>query len=319
MKNGVVIVTYNRLDLLRECVSCVLGQTVPFACVIIVDNCSTDGTGAYLEGLTSQSRDEKNGRPATEIMILSERENLGGAGGFYEGIRAAQDRNLDWILVIDDDAMLRSNYNEVMTEFAAANPGTAALAGSVYVNGKIHTMHRRNVRSRLLFVETEIPEEDYRKSAFFCDCATFCGLMVRGDIQQKIGLPEKDYFLWYDDSEYSLRLKAYGGICCIPGAVLDHRTVLPKETEGLLERTSWRHYYGYRNRYDAARRHFGPWSARMIRLEYHVLSFLSRLMILNPKTREKGRFNVKMIRDALRDARTGELGKNPDYQPGVKQ
>ena len=57
--------------------------------------------------------------------------------------------------------------------------------------------------------------------------------MVRGDIQRKIGLPEKDYFLWYDDSEYSLRLSAYGGICCVPEAVLDHKTVLPKETEGL--------------------------------------------------------------------------------------
>mgnify|MGYP007108688497 FL=1 len=53
----------------------------------------------------------------------------------------------------------------------------------------------------------------------------------------------------------------------------------------------------------------------MIGLEYHVLSLLSRLMMLNPKTREKGRFNVKMIHDALKDARTGKLGKNEAYQP----
>lgn len=55
MKNGVVIVTYNRLSLLRECVSCVLGQTVPFSHVIIVDNCSTDGTGDYLGNLKAEA------------------------------------------------------------------------------------------------------------------------------------------------------------------------------------------------------------------------------------------------------------------------
>ena len=320
MKNGVVIVTYNRLSLLRECVSCVLGQTVPFSHVIIVDNCSTDGTGDYLGNLKAEA--DAGGQDSAKleindprITVISDRENLGGAGGFYEGIRVAQDLNLDWILIIDDDAMLRDNYNEIMTRFAAEHPETVALAGSVCVDGKIHTMHRRNVSSRLLFVEKEIPKERYRENSFSCDCATFCGLMVRGDIQRKIGLPEKDYFLWYDDSEYSLRLSAYGGICCVPEAVLDHKTVLPKETEGLLERTSWRHYYGYRNRYDAARRHFGSWSARMIGLEYHVLSLLSRLMMLNPKTREKGRFNVKMIHDALKDARTGKLGKNEAYRP----
>ena len=43
MKFGVIIVTYNRLALLKECVSCVLSQTEPFSNICIVDNHSSDG------------------------------------------------------------------------------------------------------------------------------------------------------------------------------------------------------------------------------------------------------------------------------------
>ena len=43
-----VIVTYNRLDLLKECVDACLNQTVKFSDIIIVNNASTDGTSKYL-------------------------------------------------------------------------------------------------------------------------------------------------------------------------------------------------------------------------------------------------------------------------------
>ena len=65
MKFGVIIVTYNRLELLKECINCVLGQTVPFSRVCIVDNHSSDGTGAYLEGLTDAAENRPDSRLLT--------------------------------------------------------------------------------------------------------------------------------------------------------------------------------------------------------------------------------------------------------------
>lgn len=66
MNNAVVIVTYNRLELLKECLACVCGQTIPFSRVIVVDNHSTDGTAEYLAS-------------RTDIEVIREAENLGGA------------------------------------------------------------------------------------------------------------------------------------------------------------------------------------------------------------------------------------------------
>jgi glycosyltransferase involved in cell wall biosynthesis len=41
---AVLIVTYNRISLLHECVDAVMGQTHPASALYVVDNHSTDGT-----------------------------------------------------------------------------------------------------------------------------------------------------------------------------------------------------------------------------------------------------------------------------------
>jgi GT2 family glycosyltransferase len=324
MKNGVVIVTYNRRTLLQECIDCVLAQSVPFSNIIVVNNCSTDGTKEYLDSLHVPGG-----------IFLHEEENLGGAGGFYEGMKVAADLDLDWVLIIDDDAMIAADYMEILLREAGVFGGAAlssgvkqtanlpkdtlgdvrphALAGSVWTDGKLDLTHRRRIASRTFFVERPVPEKAYGQSHFSCDCATFCGLVLDGSTLGTIGLPKKDYFIWMDDTEYCLRLAPFGGITVVPAARLEHKTKLADPDQGLLMRTTWRHYYGYRNRLDTAGRHFGRRGTLGVSLEYHILSLCSRILMLRKSTRQKGAFNVDMIRDALRDGKTGKLGMNSKY------
>jgi len=65
-----VIVTYNRKELLRECLKAVLAQTRPPEHVLVVDNASTDGTPEMLQ----------EEFPQVEVLCLP--ENQGSAGGF---------------------------------------------------------------------------------------------------------------------------------------------------------------------------------------------------------------------------------------------
>ncbi len=324
-----VIVTYNRLELLKECLNAVLKQTVPFQQIIIVNNACTDGTSEFLEGFKQNPK----------FRIVEQEENTGGAGGFYSGLALAKQSSADWVLLIDDDAILRPDYMEQLLTYAANHPDHAALAGAVYVNGQIDINHRRRLDSKLFFVEHAMELENYERRSFACDCGTFCGMLISGRALQQIGLPRKMYYIWYDDTEYSLRLgefqcrrfpgleemlgapdhvkkkNGYAGIMVIPEAILDHKTSLPPEGMGLLERTTWRHYYGYRNRMDTAKMHFGKGSAIMICIEYLGLLLLSVLSCLLPSKREHAIFNIHMIRAALKDGWHGRLGKNPDFLP----
>ena len=99
MKYSVVIVTYNRLQLLKECISCIEKQEKKFDEIVIVDNASTDGTRDWLMSL------------GEKYNILYETINGGGAKGFKDGVEYTfQNLDTDWILLIDDDAMLSKNY-----------------------------------------------------------------------------------------------------------------------------------------------------------------------------------------------------------------
>ena len=301
MTVGVVIVTYNRIELLKECIKRVLSQSYPVTNVIVVNNNSNDGTKEYLDSL----RDKR-------VIVNHEKTNLGGAGGFHKALQIASTKNFDYVLIIDDDAMIEKNYIKKIIDFADNNPEYEAFAGAVYTEGEIDPYHRRRLGSRLIFWEKMIPREMYDRPRRI-DFATFCGLVIRGSELKRIGLPIKEYFLWYDDSEFCLRID--GGIALVPKAKLNHKTVLNYITGNILSRITWKHYYGYRNRYDCAKRHLGPLTCIMILGEYSVFYAGSLLMYLNPDKRIQASYNLKMLRRVMMDCITGRLGKNPDYLP----
>lgn len=303
MNNAVVIVTYNRVELLKECLACVCGQTIPFSRVIVVDNHSTDGTAEFLAA-------------REDLDVIREPENLGGAGGFYDGLQCTSQGEYDWVLIIDDDAMIAPDYMEKLLDYANVHTGIYGLAGKVVTEGHIDVSHRRRITNRLLYVESNVASEEYQKESFACDAATFCGLLLQGQKMREIGLPQKGYFLWYDDIEYCLRLQECGGVTVVPAAVLHHKTVLSKEgmvTKGVLHRIGWRQYYGYRNRYDTAKRHLGSLSAWVILWQYRVFWLLSFFMTWKKETREQGRSNQKILHDVIKDCKAGKLGKHPEY------
>ncbi len=301
MRLGVVIVTYNRIELLKECLNRVLNQTADIDSVIIVNNNSDDGTKEYLDSLKDK-----------RVKPYHESTNLGGAGGFNKALSIAAKEDFDYVLIIDDDAMIERSYMQKITDFAKKNKGYNAFAGTVYTEGQIDTYHRRRLASRLIFWEKQISEDMYDRPRKI-DFATFCGLVIKGSELKKVGIPLKEYFIWYDDTEFCLRIK--DGIALVPKAKLNHKTVLNYKTESILGRIGWKHYYGYRNRYDCAKRHLGVITCINIIAEYFVFYVGSFVMLLNPAKREQGKYNRRMLRRVFVDCIKGNLGKNEDYMP----
>lgn len=305
MKNAVAVVTHNRIELLKECLGCINSQEIPFSRVIVVNNSSTDGTKEYLDGISDE-----------RYRIIHSKENLGGAGGFYVALQEAQKEEFDWILIIDDDAMIEKDYMKLLIQAGEVHPEIPAFCGSVYTQGKIDLSHRRRVGNPLIFSEKPVGEEEYSKEEFLCDTVTFCGLLLRGKTFEIYGLPLKDYFIWCDDTEYCLRMyEEDKHIITVPKAVLNHKTVLSQNRGSLLMRIEWRSYYGYRNRYDAAKRHIRGMTPFVIRLEYKIFYILSFIMSLSGDETKKrqGTYNRKLLRDVLKDTKEGRLGRREEY------
>ena len=90
----VVIVTYNPRALLSQTLKAIQSQSYPIEAIIVVDNCSTDGTQDMLRQVNDAS-----------IIPLFMTSNLGGAGGFSAGIERAYRLGTDFVWVMDDDVL----------------------------------------------------------------------------------------------------------------------------------------------------------------------------------------------------------------------
>ena len=239
MKLGVVIVTYNRLKLLKECVDACINQEEKFYKILVVNNASTDGTTEYLQQLNYKN-----------LEVINTGLNLGGAGGFYEGIKKAKDYEIDYLLLIDDDAILDTTYNkEIVKYMKEKDDNVCAYSGTVKTNNLIQTEHRRHLKKNFKCINSDLKE--YSNEYFDYELSTFCGLYIKMDIIRKIGLPEKDFFIWFDDTEYSLRICKYGKIRNINSTFLNHKTKIANSTG-----FNWKSYYGLRNQIIIIKKYF---------------------------------------------------------------
>jgi glycosyltransferase involved in cell wall biosynthesis len=108
MKFSIVITTYNRLALLKRAISSALAQTIDCE-VVVADDCSTDGTAAYVQELIASLPEEKR----SQVIYCCTTTNAGHSAVVNIGVDAAQG---EWIKPLDDDDYLAPNYIEIMAD-----------------------------------------------------------------------------------------------------------------------------------------------------------------------------------------------------------
>ncbi|WP_245513830.1 glycosyltransferase [Antarcticimicrobium luteum] len=241
-----VVVTYNRLDKLRAVLARLLeSPQAELQAVVVIDNASTDGTGAWLAA-----------QPDPRLVVMTSAENLGGAGGFETGMRLASERfDPDWMVVMDDDA--RPAPGALAAFHAADKTGCDAVAAAVYFpDGRICEMNRpsRNpfwhggaflgtlLRGRGGF---HIAPDDYRGEGRWVDVASFVGLFVSRAAIGLAGYPDGRLFVYGEDGIFTLALsKAGGRIRFAPAIAFEHDC---STLQGGQFRPLWKVYYYHRN------------------------------------------------------------------------
>lgn len=311
-KYGVIVVTYNRLKLLKECLNNIFNQTYNFSKIIIIDNNSNDGTKDFLKGIKQERKED--------INILCLDKNIGGAGGFSTGVQYCIDnfqKELDYLLLIDDDAIIDLKFIETINH--GLDDNHRAYSGTVITSGNIDVSHRRNIVGNITMRSKPVSINEYRKDNFEYELGSFCGLVVSMEVVSKVAPPRQDFFIWYDDTEYSYRIGKYTRIKNINNAIIDHKT--NKDVAGKI---SWKSFYGYRNFYYIGR----SYSNKKIifclyRLSFHVIKLLFSLFMscANFGKKEIRNYYQNIARlhlDVIKAVLSGETGVDKKYIPGFK-
>ena len=232
-----VVVTYNRRGLLIRCIEHLRQQTVKLDNIIVVNNGSTDGTA---EWLNSQ----------TDLEVIHQ-ENVGGSGGFYRGIQHAYENGYDWIWCMDDDVYPEPNCLENLLNQNDEKVGILCplrkQEGKVFVT----EIKRFNLTNpfKSLHVDALSPQDVKDKDFVNIEGIAFEGPLIKREVVERIGLPNKELFLLYDDSDYGYRAVLTGyQIRLVTKAVLNKELFFANDDRVTqVRKGKWKLYYHIRN------------------------------------------------------------------------
>lgn len=208
----VIVVTYNRCELLRECIEHLKNSEHP-ADILIVDNASTDGTARMVTEYVNN----------TDVFYANTGANIGGAGGFNYGIKKAYAMGYEYFWLMDDDTMVNPDSLTVLLDTASRCGNDFGFISSMalWTDGEPCHMNYHDISSQWSEDKKLLRDGIIRISA-----ATFVSFFTRREVVETVGLPIKEYFIWGDDTEYSLRIS--GNFPCYLNA---NSTVIHKMKE----------------------------------------------------------------------------------------
>lgn len=188
LKVAAVVVTFNRLSMLKECISSLRAQTYNDFDIIIVNNGSTDGTKEYLDSMSG-------------IKVIHQ-DNVGGAGGFYTGMKYMyENKQYEALWMMDDDGIADRKQLEELVRYSQKYDVK-------YSNALLLNRDNRHILndSRKLYDKEQMDKIEFI-DGYICP---FNGTLCYREVIQKIGLIKKEMFIWGDEREYKLRVLKNG-------------------------------------------------------------------------------------------------------------
>jgi hypothetical protein len=153
---GVVILNYNTYEETVKCAASIRLHTKCDYFMYIVDNCSSDGSGARLAETFKDCADAR--------VILNE-QNTGYSAGNNVGIRAAEKDQCEYLAVVNSDVELLNDAFSIMINSLNETPSVLMIGPSVMDNNGN---------------ESQIPRKKLTFRTFVLDRHPFCDILRRG-------------------------------------------------------------------------------------------------------------------------------------------
>jgi rhamnopyranosyl-N-acetylglucosaminyl-diphospho-decaprenol beta-1,3/1,4-galactofuranosyltransferase len=241
---AVVVVTHNRADLLVGMLDGLAAQTRRPDAVVVVDNASTDHTADVLAARTD-----------LPLEVITQ-DNLGGAGGFHRGVRAAYDAGWDRVWLMDDDVVPAPDCLATLMAvdedclIAVREDRSGALVEKAAIDFDLR--NPLAIRPKRSAVDTVYADRASMPELVEVHNVAFEGFMVRRSVVAEIGFPDPAFFIFYDDAEYAVRARHAGRrILAVRDAVLVRQLDFNQQHD----LSGWKGFYMYRNLFVVHLRH----------------------------------------------------------------
>ena len=201
---AVIICNYNKKEYVKKCLESLFLQSKKDFDVVVVDNASTDGSAEELSKLYRN-----------KITLICNKENLGGSGGFNTGIRRAMEGEYRYLVLLDNDVVLKEDcieqlYDDMKKNLNIGIMGTKILKMDIpdMIQEFAPTVNYENMTFDLHYsgdkVDVALPHLKV------CDYVPACALIVRREVIERIGYMPEENFIYYDDITWGVRCSRAG-------------------------------------------------------------------------------------------------------------
>lgn len=232
-----IVVTYNRQHLLAQCIDALRKQTRKIDKILVINNGSTDQTEAWL-------------RIQPDIDFITQ-QNLGGAGGFYTGIKTAFHQLFTWVWLMDDDGYPKEDALEMLLE---GNNEELCLRNCAVIN--------KEDKKSFIWKTANFSSIDEVKNTVIKHVAhPFNGTLLHRKIIERVGFPNPDLFLWGDETEYFYRIIRKNKIPCYTKStsIHYHPASAYSYKSDWNYKSNWKMYFYVRNRFSILKTKFSQY------------------------------------------------------------
>jgi len=221
---SIIVLNYNQKSYLSKCLSSLKQLNYPrdkFE-VILVDNCSTDGSVEYVKNI------------APWVRVLRFRRNYGFAGGNNRAVKFSKG---EYIAFLNPDTEVDKDWLLELVKGMRKHPDVASCGGKVLFLKERDVIQNAGHKMTWIGIPCAIGyrEEDagqYEEPRYTL-AASGCAMLVRKDIFEKLGGFDEDYFLYVEEGDFGLRLWLSGyKVAYFPKAIAYHESGAMKKSRG---------------------------------------------------------------------------------------
>jgi GT2 family glycosyltransferase len=225
---SIIVVNYNGMVHLPECLDALTAQHYPAFEVLVVDNGSTDGSLAYVAA------------NYPEVRTIASRSNLGYSGAVNLALNNARGA---YIAVLNMDAMVEPDWLHPLIAFLEAHPEVGAVTPKIVlyhqpdrINALGQNVHVTALGFNRAYNRPDRPDATAPIKVSGLHGAAF---VLRKSLLAQMGGMNEACFLYHEDVDLSWMVQLMGyDIYCLPAAVVRHKYTLKMDAQKLyfLER-----------------------------------------------------------------------------------
>jgi hypothetical protein len=342
MKNkaAVILINFNAWHDTIECLESLLRIDYTNYFIIVYDNGSSDSSLEHLlkwaegkEGFTpprgrhkglvyplikkplpchlldSGGKTLKKSGALAKLYLVRGNKNLGFAGGNNAAIEIALDKGANILALLNNDTVVERGFLKPLVDFLLEDKKHGAAGGAIFYYSRPEKiwaagggfLNPLTARSRHFLLER--PRSALPEKPCELDYTTGCLMAVRADTIKRAGKMDEDYFLYYEESDWAMKLhKAGYGLFLVPSSRVYHKVSTTTERSGSLIVK----YYFTRNRIHFIKKNFRGLKRR-IALVIVTIHCISRV-IFHMFVKMNGR-KARLLARALRDGLSGRMGE----------